>query len=333
MELMIPLPLTVPDTPLSLDELEERCISGGSLSSKPPSPAHGRRRRRCVPTPPARTASRPAAAAGSRSAAVETRFGPVRLARARVRCRGCGRHFQPDDAALKPLLGAGQCTPMLRELAAQCGASWPYRQAAQVLGHAARRAARGRDGAADRRPDGGRGGMPVRPRGGCSPVGHRRPPHRRHAGPAQVEIVLDGAMGAQSGQRARDGDQGRRRPYRQRAVRRDPHPADRTPLCRDRGRRRCLRPARHGGDRPRWTGSPPPSRPCSAMGRHGSGGSVPICSRLRPTSWIGGICAMPVGARRGRRYRTKRCASRGVSRLEEALDSGAVATRSPCWRR
>jgi chemotaxis methyl-accepting protein methylase len=49
---------------------------------------------------------------------VETIFGPVRLPRQRVRCRGCGRHHQPDDAALAPVLGRGRCTPALRELAA-----------------------------------------------------------------------------------------------------------------------------------------------------------------------------------------------------------------------
>jgi hypothetical protein len=31
-------------------------------------------------------------------------------------------------------MGRGQCTPALRELAALCGASWPYRSAARVLG-------------------------------------------------------------------------------------------------------------------------------------------------------------------------------------------------------
>jgi hypothetical protein len=72
--------------------------------------------------------------AGSRIRTVETRFGPVRLRRARVRCRGCGRHFQPDDAALDAILGTGRGTPPLPALAAQCGARWPYRQAAAVVG-------------------------------------------------------------------------------------------------------------------------------------------------------------------------------------------------------
>jgi hypothetical protein len=134
MQLMIPLPLTLPDLPLSLAELEtavhvwglavQRCALALAWQAQ----AALRPSISCptCDTPPQQRA-------GSKARKVETRFGPVRLTRQRVRCRACGRYFQPDDAALMPLLGAGQCTPMLRALAAQCGASWPYRQAAQVL--------------------------------------------------------------------------------------------------------------------------------------------------------------------------------------------------------
>src|SRR5207253_1727985 len=62
------------------------------------------------------------------------RFGPVVISRQRSRCRECGRYFQPDDAFLAPVLAGGRCTPALAAVAAQCGASWPYRQAATVLG-------------------------------------------------------------------------------------------------------------------------------------------------------------------------------------------------------
>jgi hypothetical protein len=72
--------------------------------------------------------------AGTKARHLETRFGPVVIARQRVRCRDCGRYFQPDDAFLTPVLAGGRCTPALCTLAAQCGASWPYRQAATVLG-------------------------------------------------------------------------------------------------------------------------------------------------------------------------------------------------------
>src|SRR5215207_9649093 len=75
--------------------------------------------------------SRPA---GRKARQVETVFGPVALSRQRRRCAECGRHYQPDDAMLGPELGAGQLSPHLRELTALCGASWPYRQAAELLG-------------------------------------------------------------------------------------------------------------------------------------------------------------------------------------------------------
>jgi len=135
MELMIPLPLIVPDTPLPLDQLEERVhqwglvIQQAALALAWQAQAALRPPVAC-PTCPAARQQR----AGSRVRTVETRFGPVSLRRARMRCQGCGRHFQPDDAVLDVTLGAGRCTPLLRALAAQCGASWPYRQAAAVIG-------------------------------------------------------------------------------------------------------------------------------------------------------------------------------------------------------
>jgi hypothetical protein len=135
MHLMIPLPLVLPDTPLPLDQLEERvhrwglAIQQAALALAWQTQAALRSPVAC-PTCPAARQQR----AGSRVRTVETRFGPVPLRRARVRCQECGRHFQPDDAALDATLGAGRCTPPLRALAAQCGASWPYRQAAAVVG-------------------------------------------------------------------------------------------------------------------------------------------------------------------------------------------------------
>lgn len=134
-ELMIALPLAVPDeAALDLAELEERVQAWGqalmrqalatawaapaALRPQPPCPACGG------------AVVRPA---GSKPRKVETGFGPVWLRRPRVRCAGCGRYFQPDDAVLGPTLGAGRLSPRLTDLAALCGASWPYRQAAQVL--------------------------------------------------------------------------------------------------------------------------------------------------------------------------------------------------------
>lgn len=135
MELMIPLSLTLPDTPLPLDQLEEAVDVWGLAIQRAALALAWQMQaalRPAVPCPACQSAQHQRA--GSRPRGVETRFGPVRLRRARVRCRGCGRHFQPDDAALDATLGAGRCTPTLRALVAQCGASWPYRQAAQVVG-------------------------------------------------------------------------------------------------------------------------------------------------------------------------------------------------------
>jgi hypothetical protein len=135
MELMIPLPLTLPDTPLPLDRLEERVYEWG-LAIQQAALALAWQAQAALRLPVACPACRSdrQQRAGRRMRRVETRFGPVSLQRARMRCQGCGRHFQPDDAALDATLGTGRCTPLLRGLAAQCGASWPYRQAAQVVG-------------------------------------------------------------------------------------------------------------------------------------------------------------------------------------------------------
>jgi hypothetical protein len=109
-----------------------------------------------------------------------------------VRCRGCGRHFQPDDAALDATLGAGRCTPLLRALVAQCGASWPYRQAAQVVGmlrgtplaaetirRIVARTGRAVAGQYDREAT-----------AACQPPATAPPPR---VPPATVEVILDGA--------------------------------------------------------------------------------------------------------------------------------------------
>jgi len=134
MQLMIPCPLTLPDRPLSLGELETAVHAWG-LAIQQAALARAWQAqaalRASVPCPTCDAhEQRPA---GTKARQVETRFGPVRLTRQRMRCQAYGRYFQPDDAVLTPLLGAGQCTPLLRELAVQCGASWPYRQAVQVL--------------------------------------------------------------------------------------------------------------------------------------------------------------------------------------------------------
>lgn len=53
--------------------------------------------------------------------------------RQRWQCCTCRRYYQPDDALLVPVVGRGRCTPQVRALAALCGTSWPFAQAAAVL--------------------------------------------------------------------------------------------------------------------------------------------------------------------------------------------------------
>jgi len=134
-ELMIPCPLVLPDAPLDLAQLEEAVRAWGLAIQQQALVLAWERQAGARPPAACPTCQgTDLCAAGSKSRQVETMFGPVRLPRRRVRCRGCGRHHQPDDAVLAAALGGGQCTPALREAAASCGASWPYRQAARVLG-------------------------------------------------------------------------------------------------------------------------------------------------------------------------------------------------------
>jgi hypothetical protein len=134
-ELMIACPLVLPDGGQDLAQLEAAVHAWG-LDLQRQALAQGWA---------AQAALRPAAPcphcggtelrpAGSKPRQVETVFGPVWLPRRRVRCQECGHRHQPDDAVLRPVLGNGRCTPALRELAASCGASWPFQQAARVVG-------------------------------------------------------------------------------------------------------------------------------------------------------------------------------------------------------
>lgn len=134
MEVMIVVPLVVPDQPLAVSELEGRVQDWGRHLMRQGLAAAWAAQAELRPIGPCPacggTESRPA---GGKARQVETVFGPVALSRQRRRCAGCGRHYQPDDAVLKPELGAGQLSPHLQELTALCGASWPYRQAADIL--------------------------------------------------------------------------------------------------------------------------------------------------------------------------------------------------------
>jgi hypothetical protein len=132
---MIVVPLVVPDQPLAVSELEGRVQDWGQQLMR-----QGLAAAWAAQAPLRPVANCPGCGAGeSRPAGckarqVETVFGAVALLRQRRHCAGWGRHYQPDDAMLVPELGAGQLSPHLRELTALCGASWPYRQAAELLG-------------------------------------------------------------------------------------------------------------------------------------------------------------------------------------------------------
>jgi hypothetical protein len=134
-EVMIAVPLVVPDAPLGVAALEAQVEEWGRRVMRQGLAAAwaAQAALRLVGSCPAcgGAESRPA---GSKARRVETVFGPVDLPRQRRCCDGCGRHYQPDDVVLVPDLGAGRLSPHLRELAVLCGTSWPYRDAAQVLG-------------------------------------------------------------------------------------------------------------------------------------------------------------------------------------------------------
>lgn len=138
MQIMIELGLELPDEALGLPALEAAVRTWGlAVMRRMLAAAWARQaglRAAAVPAACPACASPDLRPAGAKPRAVETTFGPVRLSRQRRRCRACGRHHQPDDAALGPVLGAGRCTPALREMAAWAGASWPYRAAATMLG-------------------------------------------------------------------------------------------------------------------------------------------------------------------------------------------------------
>lgn len=135
MELMIAVPLVLPDAALELADLEGRVQAWGQALMRQGLATAWSAQAALRPLPPCPTCGGHAVhPAGAKPRKLETGFGPVWLRRQRVRCAGCARHFQPDDAVLGSALGGGRLSPRLVDLAALCGASWPYRQAADVLG-------------------------------------------------------------------------------------------------------------------------------------------------------------------------------------------------------
>lgn len=194
MELMITRPLVLPETPLALGELEAVVQAWGQALQREALAAAWAAQaadRAAVACPQCQSPDwRPA---GRKVRQIETVFGPVGLPRQRRCCRACGRHYQPDDAALAAELGRGRLSARLREVVALCGASWPYRQAADVLGRL-----RGVPLAAETvRAIVGRVGAAVAAAQARDAVAACAPPASAPAaggaGPDRIEVELDGA--------------------------------------------------------------------------------------------------------------------------------------------
>lgn len=190
---MITLPLTLPDHPLALAAMETTIHAWGLEAMRQGFAAAWQAQtavRAPVPCPACQASAH--RRAGTKVRHLETRFGPVVVRRQRLQCQQCGRYFQPDDALLTPVLGRGRCTPVLRVLAAQCGASWPYQQAATALGML-----RGASIAPEtiRQIVGRTGDVVARQyqqeaATACQPPASAPPPT---VAPAQIDVALDGA--------------------------------------------------------------------------------------------------------------------------------------------
>jgi uncharacterized protein UPF0236 len=134
-EIIIPLRLVLPDAPVPFAEVEARVGEAGRAATRAAYAAAWEAQAALAAGHPCPHCGAAATrAAGRKPRRIETPFGAATVARPRRQCVACGRRFQPGDDRLREALGGGQLGPALRELAALCGASWPYRQAATVLG-------------------------------------------------------------------------------------------------------------------------------------------------------------------------------------------------------
>lgn len=135
MEIIIPLRLVLPDDPIPFADLEARVQEAGRGAVRAAyAAALEAHAARAAADPCPRCGGEATRAAGRKPRRIETPVGAVTVRRPRRQCLVCRRRFRPGDERLREALGGGQCSPALRDLAALCGASWPYRQAATVLG-------------------------------------------------------------------------------------------------------------------------------------------------------------------------------------------------------
>jgi hypothetical protein len=134
-EIIIPLRLELPDDPLPFADLEARVQEAGRVAVRAAyAAAFEAQATQALADPCPHCGGTATRATGRKPRRIETPVGAVTVRRFRRQCLGCRRRFQPGDDRLREALGGGQCSPALRDLAALCGASWPYRQATTVLG-------------------------------------------------------------------------------------------------------------------------------------------------------------------------------------------------------
>lgn len=132
MQVEITRAIDIPDDAQSINELEGVIHSFGlSLMRELLSEAWQRFQRRhwsCE-----RCGSEGITRRGYRDYRVMTVFGGVKLRRSRVKCGECGSLSQPADSKLREVEGS-RASARFAELACLSGSSWPYKQAADVLG-------------------------------------------------------------------------------------------------------------------------------------------------------------------------------------------------------
>ena len=134
MQVMIPVPLVLPETPIAFAEVEALVEAWSRAATQAAHALAWAAQAALEAEAPCPRCGGVTVAAGHKPRRIETMAGGVTVHRARRRCPGCGRCFQPGDDRLRAALGTGQLTPRLREVVVLCGASWPYRQAAEVVG-------------------------------------------------------------------------------------------------------------------------------------------------------------------------------------------------------
>jgi hypothetical protein len=142
-EIIIPLRLEVPDTPIAFADLETRVQDAGRAALRALySAAWVAQLALSVADPCPQCGGTDTRAAGTKPRRSETPAGAVTVPRPRRQCLACGGRFRPGDDRLRTALGGGQLSPALRHLAVVCGADPGGAPAVPAGGDGARPAAR-----------------------------------------------------------------------------------------------------------------------------------------------------------------------------------------------